>query len=80
MNKIILIGRSVKQAEIRATATGKQVASFTLAVDRDFKNAQGERSRFPSLRRMGQAGRRMRKVCDKGQADSGSRQNPNTKL
>ena len=43
MNKIILIGRSVKQAEIRATSTGKQVASFTLAVDRDFKNAQGER-------------------------------------
>ena len=43
MNKIIIIGRSVKQAEIRATSTGKQVASFTLAVDRDFKNAQGER-------------------------------------
>lgn len=43
MNKIILIGRSTKDAELRYTQTGKQVATFTLAVDRDFKNAQGER-------------------------------------
>ena len=43
MNKIVLIGRSVRDSELRATSTGKQVASFTLAVDRDFKNAQGER-------------------------------------
>ncbi len=43
MNKIILIGRTTKDCDIRSTSTGKQVASFTLAVDRDFKNAQGER-------------------------------------
>lgn len=43
MNKIILIGRSTKDAELRYTQTGKQVATFALAVDRDFKNAQGER-------------------------------------
>lgn len=43
MNKIILIGHSTKDAELRYTQTGKQVATFTLAVDRDFKNAQGER-------------------------------------
>ena|SRR5690554_3627 len=43
MNKIVLIGRSTKDAETRHTQTGKQVATFTLAVDRDYKNAQGER-------------------------------------
>lgn len=43
MNKIILIGRSVRDSEVRSTSSGKQVATFTLAVDRDFKNAQGER-------------------------------------
>ncbi len=43
MNKAIIIGRSTKDAEVRSTTSGKQVASFTLAVDRDFKNAQGER-------------------------------------
>ena len=43
MNKF---GRTTKDCDIRSTSTGKQVASFTLAVDRDFKNAQGE-CRFP---------------------------------
>ena len=43
MNKIVLIGRSTKDVEIRSTSTGKLVATFTLAVDRDYKNAQGER-------------------------------------
>lgn len=43
MNKVILIGRTTKQVETRSTSSGKQVATFTLAVDRDFKNAQGEK-------------------------------------
>ncbi len=43
INKAIIIGRSTKDAELRHTQTGKQVATFTLAVDRDYKNAQGER-------------------------------------
>jgi single-strand DNA-binding protein len=43
MNKVVLIGRSTKDAELRYTQTGKQVTTFTLAVDRDYKNAQGER-------------------------------------
>lgn len=32
-----------KDPEIRATQNGKEVCSFTLAVDRKFKNASGER-------------------------------------
>ena len=43
MNKVVLIGRSTKDAELRHTQSGKSVSTFTLAVDRDFKNAQGER-------------------------------------
>jgi len=43
INKAVIIGRSTKDAEIRSTSTGKLVASFTLAVDRDYKNTQGER-------------------------------------
>ena len=34
MNKVILIGRLVKDPEIRYTQSGKGVASFVLAVDR----------------------------------------------
>ena len=36
MNKVILIGRFVKDPEIRYTQSGKGVASFVLAVDRRF--------------------------------------------
>lgn len=36
MNKWIGIGRLTKDPEIRSTATGMQVASFTLAVNRRF--------------------------------------------
>ena len=36
MNTVILLGRLVKDPEMRATQTGTQVASFTLAVNRRF--------------------------------------------
>ncbi|MCM0760485.1 single-stranded DNA-binding protein [Sporomusa sphaeroides DSM 2875] len=34
MNKVILVGRLTKDPEVRYTASGKAVASFTLAVNR----------------------------------------------
>lgn len=43
LNRVILIGRLTKDPELRYTQSGKAVASFTLAVDRAFKNAQGEK-------------------------------------
>ena len=42
-NRIILIGRPTRDPELRFTAEGHAVATFTLAVDRPFKNGQGER-------------------------------------
>lgn len=43
MNKAVLVGRLTKDPEVRTTASGIKTASFTLAVERDFKNANGER-------------------------------------
>jgi len=43
MNKIILSGNLVRDCELRYSPSGTAVASFTLAVGRRFKNAQGER-------------------------------------
>ncbi len=44
LNKAILIGRLTKDPELRFTAgNGVPVATFTLAVDRNFTNQQGER-------------------------------------
>ena len=43
LNKIILMGRLGRDPEVRYTQSGKPVASFSLAVDRDFKDkASGE--------------------------------------
>ncbi len=42
MNKIVLLGRLVKDVECRYTQAGKCVASFTLAVNRPFKGADGK--------------------------------------
>lgn len=43
MNKAILIGRLTKDAEIRTTDTGKEVASFSIAVSRNYTNQNGEK-------------------------------------
>ena len=43
MNRIMLIGRLTRDPELRYTANGAAVASFSLAVDRQYKNGNGER-------------------------------------
>lgn len=43
LNVCTLTGRLVKEVDLRYTQNGKAVGSFTLAVDRQFKNAQGEK-------------------------------------
>lgn len=39
MNKVYLIGRTTKDIELRSTKSGKQVASFTLAIPKKGKDA-----------------------------------------
>ena len=41
LNKIFVMGRLTRHPELRRTNSGTAVTSFTLAVDRDFKNADG---------------------------------------
>ena len=43
LNHITIMGRITKDIELRRTPTGVAVASFTLAVDRDFKEKSGEK-------------------------------------
>ena len=43
INRTILVGRLTRDPELRYTANGAAVASFTLAVNRQFTNSQGER-------------------------------------
>ena len=40
LNKIIVMGRLVRDPEMRRTTTGVAVTNFTVAVDRDFKDKE----------------------------------------
>ena len=44
LNKIIIMGRLTRDPELRRTASSTAVAGFTLAVDREFKSQNGEKS------------------------------------
>ncbi len=43
LNHITIMGRLTRDPELRRTGSGTSVASFTLAVDRDYKPEGGER-------------------------------------
>lgn len=43
MNKVFLIGRLTRDPELRYTSSNIAVATFSIAVDRNFSNAAGER-------------------------------------
>ncbi|WP_125767301.1 single-stranded DNA-binding protein [Lapidilactobacillus wuchangensis] len=43
INSVVLIGRLTKDIELKYTVSGIAVATFILAVNRQFTNAQGER-------------------------------------
>lgn len=43
MNKVFLIGRLTKDPELTTTTSGVSVCKFSLAVDRKFKNRDGEK-------------------------------------
>ena len=44
INRVVLVGRMTKDAELRKTTSGTSVASFTFAVDNRTKGANGEKT------------------------------------
>ena len=42
LNQTVLVGRLVKEPELRQTENGKKVTNITLAVPRSYKNMNGE--------------------------------------
>lgn len=43
LNRVCIIGRLTKDPDLKYSQSGTAIANFTLAVDRNFKNSQGER-------------------------------------
>lgn len=42
LNRVVLVGRMTKDADLRYTQSGEAVANFTVAVNRPFRNKNGE--------------------------------------
>lgn len=41
MNNVVIVGRLTKDPELRYLTSGTAVATFTMAIDRDYKNKDG---------------------------------------
>ncbi|VEI05073.1 single-stranded DNA-binding protein [Kurthia zopfii] len=67
MNNISIVGRITKSPELRLVAENRQVTSFTVAVNRNFKNQQGEvEADFILCNAWGKLAEQIVKYCGKG--------------
>ena len=67
LNKTILIGRLVKDPELRTTATGTPVTSFTLAVNRKFSKDGDRQADFFNVTAWNKTAEFVGKYFTKGQ-------------
>lgn len=66
-NTVILIGRITKDIELRTTSNGNDVVKFTIAIPRDYKNANGDyESDFVSITAYKQSARYLNEYAKKG--------------
>ena len=67
MNKVILIGRLTKDPEMRTTQSGIANTTFSIAVNRNFTNQQGEREAdFFNIVTWRKQAENVAKYCTKG--------------
>lgn len=60
-NKAFLIGRLVRDPEMRMTSSGVAVTRFTIAIDRSFKREEGQQNTADFLRVV--TWRRLAEIC-----------------
>ena len=66
LNRVTLVGRLTRDAELRRTSSGKAVASFTLAVNKNFKTGDGQEADFPNIVAWGKVAENTANYCSKG--------------
>ena len=67
MNNVSLVGRLTKDPELRTISSGNTTVSFTVAVNRQFTNANGEREAdFINCVVWGKSAENLAKYCTKG--------------
>ena len=67
INNVVLVGRLVRDVDLKYTNSGKTATNFTLAVNRDFKNEQGvNEADFISCAAFGKQAENMARFLGKG--------------
>lgn len=67
INNVVLVGRLVRDVDLKYTNSGKVATNFTLAVNRDFKNEKGENEAdFISCAAFGKQAENMARFLGKG--------------
>ncbi len=70
-NKVVLMGNLTRDPELRTTPSGQSVASFSLAVNRTWRNADGEQQEavdYIDCNAWGKAGEIITQYMQKGRA------------
>lgn len=67
MNQVVLIGRITKNIELKYTQNNKAITRFSIAVNRNFKNANGDyEADFINCMAFGNKAEILSKYCKKG--------------
>lgn len=67
MNNVVLVGRIVKDVETRYTEQNKAISNFTLAINRTYKNSEGNyETDFINCVAFGKAGETLKEYTNKG--------------
>ena len=67
INRVVLVGRMTKDPELRRTAKGDPVTSFTLAVNRNFTSGDGQRQAdFINCLSWNKSAENVERYCSKG--------------
>ncbi|MCD7894463.1 MAG: single-stranded DNA-binding protein [Erysipelotrichaceae bacterium] len=66
INNVVLVGRITRDPELRSTASGSSVTSFTVACDRGYNSADGQTADFISCVAWNKTAENIAKYCGKG--------------
>ena len=66
MNQLNLVGRIVREIEVKEVSEGKVVLNNSIAVKRKFKNDQGQQADFIPIVAWGQVAKLIQIYCEKG--------------
>lgn len=66
MNRVVLVGRMTRDPELRRTASGAAVTSFTLALNRNFTSSDGQQADYIPCVVWNKVAENVEKYCSKG--------------